>query len=593
MQDMVPLSVAREISEPVSRGLSPRKLPFWLQALTVMVLAAALFFLGLGERALWGPEGRWGSIAREMELSGNYFWPTINGRAYYDKPLLSYWFVIAASRLTDGVNEAAARLPSAAAGLAGVVLLVILANRLYDRRTAVFAGLILGASFGYVFWARVASADMETVMGTLAAITLFVFRSEKKGQWWVVGLWLIMAVTSLTKGLLGFALPLIVIGSYSLLSEGWREFLKGLFRGPLTGRISYLLDRLRWFFNWRTLLAVMLAGMVYYVPFAISQWLMGSSVGMDKVIRENIVRFFEPFDHRGPIYLYTYSIFELAAPWSIFLPAALLQMHLKSDGKSDRFTLTYFWAVFLFFTLSGSRRNYYLLPILPAVAILMARFFTTPKEALNRVARILMNLGFIVVALGMLSTGILVFLPPTMRFGILRSLPELPEMKVFAVLWPVQMAAFIFAFFKLSPLRIGLSMGIVAYLSLVFGFVFVLPETEVYRGEKPFAQAVRTQLNGDWSRLVFYKTMGESPAFWEGFIFYLGAKEPITVYHDLQSLSLRLKSRPDSWIVTEEKDLPPRQLLGPVAERQAEFEKEHSFKKKRGLLLFRPQAGSP
>jgi len=269
------------------------------------------------------------------------------------------------------------------------------------------------------------------------------------------------------------------------------------------------------------------------------------------------------------------------------LPAALLQMHLKSNRKSDRFTLTYFWAVFLFFTLSGSRRNYYLLPILPAVAILIARLFTTPKEALNRAARILMNLGFILVALGVLGTGILVFLPPTMRFGILRSVPQLPEMKVFATLWVVQIVAFVFAFSQLSPLRIGFSVGIVAYLSFLFTFVFLLPKGEIYRGEKPFAHAVRTQLNGDLSPLVIYERAGP------GLAFYLAAKEPIPVYDDPQSLLLRLKSRPDSWIVAEEKDLPSLRLRGAVVEREVNFEKENAFEKRGTLLLFRPQAGPP
>ena len=591
MQEAVPSSGPRDISDTVTLGPSPRSLPFWLQALTVVSLAALLFFLGLGERAFWGSEGRWGSIAREMELSGNYLWPTINGKAYYDKPLLSYWFVLAAGRLTHGVNETASRLPSACAGLAGVVLVMILANRLYDRRTAVLAGMVLAASYSYVFWARVASADMETVTGTLAAVTLFVFRGEKKGKWWIVGLWLMMAVTSLTKGLLGFAVPLIVIGCYSLLSEGWREFLKGLLRGPLSGRITWLTTRLRWFFNWKTLVAVVLAGIVYYVPFALSQSFMDSSVGMDMVIQENISRFFDPIDHRGPIYLYTYSIFELAAPWSVFLPAALLQMHFNSKGKSDRFTLTYFWAVFIFFTLSSSRRSYYLLPILPAAAILIARLFSTPTEALNRPARTLMTLGFMVVALGVLIAGILALLPPTLRFGALRSLPELPELKVFAVLWAVQMAALIFAFFNLSPLRIGFSMGVASYLSFLVTFVFLLPAGEIYRGEKAFAQAVRTRLSGDMSRLVFYKSGGEDSVFWEGLVFYLAAKQPIPRYRDPQSLALRLESRPDSWIISDEKDLRLLPLRGSVVEREVNFEKKNAFKNKTNLLLLRPQPG--
>jgi len=382
--------------------------------------------------------------------------------------------------------------------------------------------------------------------------------------------------------------PLIVIGSYSLLSEGWREFLKGLFRGPLGARITWLTTRLRWFFNWKTLVAVVLAGIVYYVPFALSQSFMGSSVGMDMVIQENISRFFDPIDHRGAIYLYTYSIFELAAPWSVFLPAALLQMHFKSSGKSDRFTLTYFWSVFIFFTLAGSRRNYYLLPILPAVAILIARLFSTPKEALHRTARTLMTLGFMVVALGVLIAGILALLPPALRFGVLRSLPELPELKVFAVLWGVQVAALMFAFFNLSPWRIGLSIGVASSLSFLFVFVFVLPAAEIYRGEKAFAQAVRKRLDGDMSRLVFYKSGREDSVFWEGLVFYLAAREHIPVYRDPQSLALWLESSPDSWIILDEKDLRLFPLGVSVVEREANFEKKNPFNSKTNLLLIRP-----
>lgn len=583
---MVSLSDTDDISEQVTQRSTALYIRLWPWALTVVSLAAMLFFLRLGERGLWGPEGRWGSIAREMQLSSNYFWPTINGNVYYDKPLLSYWFVLAASRLTDGVNETATRLASAASGLAGVAILIILAIRLYDRRTAVLAGFVLATSYSYVFWARVASADMETVTGTLAAVTLFVFRRERKSKWWVVGLWFIMAVTSLTKGLVGFAVPLVVIGCYSFLSEGWREFLNGMFRGSLTGRITWLTARSRWFFNWKTLLAVLLAGTVYYLPFAISQSLMDSSIGITQVVRENLVRFFDPFDHRGPIYLYTYAIFQLAAPWSVFLPAALFQMHFNSNEKSDRFTLVYFWAVFLFFTFSGSRRDYYLLPILPAAAILIARLFSTPKEALNSVARKLMVLGFMGMSLGVLIVGILALLPPTMRFGILRTLPELPEPVIFAGFWTVQVAAFIFAFFDLSPLRIGLSMGIASYLNFLFMFVFVLPAGEIYRSERAFAQAVRTRLKGDMSQLVFYNTSGP------GLVFYLSAKEPIPLYQDSQSLAMRLESRPDSWVILKEEDLLRFPLRGSVLERERDLYKGNAAEERRSRVLYRPQLGS-
>src|SRR6516165_4462774 len=88
----------------------------------VIGLAAALLLPRLGARALWASEFRWAEIAREMLLTHNYFWPTINGHVYYDKPLGSYWLVVAATWLTGGMNEVAARLPSALAGLLAIGL---------------------------------------------------------------------------------------------------------------------------------------------------------------------------------------------------------------------------------------------------------------------------------------------------------------------------------------------------------------------------------------------------------------------------------------------------------------------------------------
>ena len=82
-----------------------------LEELVTLVLTAILFFARIGVRALWSSEFRWAEIAREMLLTHNYFWPTINGRVYFDKPLGSYWLVVAATWLTGAMNEAAPRLP--------------------------------------------------------------------------------------------------------------------------------------------------------------------------------------------------------------------------------------------------------------------------------------------------------------------------------------------------------------------------------------------------------------------------------------------------------------------------------------------------
>ena len=202
-------------------------------AAAVLTLAAVMFFARLGARALWSSEFRWAEIAREMHLTGRYFWPTINGRVYYDKPLGSYWLVMAATWLTGGLDETSARLPCAIAGVLGVWLVMLVGRRLYGDRVALLAGLILATSFSFVFFSRHASADVETVTGELAAFALFLRNERRQNGWWVVGLWLVMAATSLTKGLLGYVLPLMVLGVYSCLADGWAELGRRLSRGPV------------------------------------------------------------------------------------------------------------------------------------------------------------------------------------------------------------------------------------------------------------------------------------------------------------------------------------------------------------------------
>src|SRR5579863_7161419 len=135
---------ARQLQFPVmaSASTSPESVPsqlaagddssFRLRAGWVLILAAILFFARLGARALWSSEFRWAEIAREMLVTHNYFWPTINGHVYYDKPLGSYWLVVMSTPFTGGLNEAATRLPCAIAGLLAVVILMLLVRRLYD-----------------------------------------------------------------------------------------------------------------------------------------------------------------------------------------------------------------------------------------------------------------------------------------------------------------------------------------------------------------------------------------------------------------------------------------------------------------------------
>jgi 4-amino-4-deoxy-L-arabinose transferase-like glycosyltransferase len=552
---------------------------FGLLAAVVLILAAILFFGRLGARALWSSEFRWAEIAREMLVTHNYFWPTINGHVYYDKPLGSYWLVIFSTPFTGGLNEAATRLPSAIAGLLAVVLLMLLTRRLYDARTAILSGVILATSFSFVFFSRDASADVETITGELAALLLFSYNEESGGGMWIVGLWLIMAATSLTKGLLGFALPLLVIGAYSCLRDGWPQFFQEILRGSVTDRVRKLIERNRWFFNWYTVAGIAVGGFVYYLPFEISARMMGTQKGLAMVYRENVVRFFHPFDHRGPIYLYVYVIFGLMAPWSALLPAALVETHSlrraeAEPARADRFALVYFWATFIFFTLSGSRRSYYILPILPAAAIVVARTLAYPGELRSMIARRLLTLGYAIVAFAAIG-GIVLLIP---AWAILPSpydaLPDLPAKPAFIVLWILSVAAVIYTIRKFSAYRVAISMAAIAYLVMTYIYIFAMPAAEAYRGEKPFGYAVLNRIGGATDHLVLFKT--------EGPLFYLNPPKPLPEFDKKQDLQDSIAKGDAKWMIVRRRDMPKLDTPTTVelSEQSYPWENDYNFRNK-------------
>jgi len=524
-----------------------------LALLGVLALAAILFFARLGSRSLWSMELRWAEIPREMRLQGRWFWPTINGRVYYDKPLGSYWLVLAASWITGTLDEATARLPSALSALLAVLLLMSLTRRLYDDRTAVLAGLILSTSFSFVFFARCASSDMENVAGELLALWLYLRNEKRPDGWWVVGLWLTMAVTSLMKGLLGFALPLLVIGVYSLRTDGWRQ---------------------RWLLNRKSLAGIGLALAVYFTPFAISSSAFGTHPGLAMVYRENIQRFFNPASHRGPVYLYVGVIFALLAPWSLLLPAALVQAWRR---PGDRFAAVYFWATFIFFTLSASRRSYYLLPVLPAGAILIARLLTTPQAELSTAAHRLLRVGqgVLLVVVGLAAVALL---PPAWLFpDPWSTLPPAPWPLVLGMCLLTCMVTVAYAWAPFNLKGVTRSMGVVAALSMTYLYLVALPAAETYRDDRGFAERVKQVVGDEMDELVFYRT--REP------VFYLNMPAPLAEYNDSKALADAHRTGQVRWVIGRRRDLAGFELGATVIDSEVSYPWEEASQRNNKMLL--------
>ena len=336
----------------------------------VWLFAGLVLFAFLGSRELWTQEGRWAAIVSEMILRDDYLHPYLLGKSYYYKPLLSYWFVVFLSYLTGGLGEWALRLPSAMAGAVAIWSTYRLALVLLSPKAAQVAAWMLVTTVFFVFWARVSSADMLNVMGTVLAVLWYFEHRERQDFPAYAMFFLILAITSLTKGLVGAVVPIIVIIP-DLCSNGrWRKHL-----------------------NPQVLLAGVPALLVYFLPFAASSYYDSgryATSGLSLVILENFTRYFEAFDHQGPLYTYVFYMPLYLMPWILFFAPAVWYAvrDWKTLNANEKWPLWATLLIFIFFTASGTRRSYYILPLLPFATLVTANWVAKgPLEGLrNRLA---------------------------------------------------------------------------------------------------------------------------------------------------------------------------------------------------------------
>src|SRR5947208_7640112 len=138
--------------------------------LLLVAVAVLLYFPNLGKPSLWDiDEGNNAEAAREMRAAGNWIVPTFNFQLRVDKPALLYWLQIAAYE-SVGVNEFAARLPSAIAALLTVLLAYELGRRMFDAVTGLVGSLVLATSV--MFSAAAHFANPDALLNLFTVLTL-------------------------------------------------------------------------------------------------------------------------------------------------------------------------------------------------------------------------------------------------------------------------------------------------------------------------------------------------------------------------------------------------------------------------------------
>ena len=362
-----------------------------------LLVALALWLLAtLGLRPLLLPdEGRYASVALEM-LHGDGWLPTLNGLPFFHKPPLFYWLDMAAMQLF-GVGPFSARFGSMLGGWLMGASMYLALKRWHGPRLALLALVVLATSPFFFVASQYANHDM-LVAGLISTAIVALLRAVEQPPavdlGWLAGAAAACALATLAKGLIGFVLPVMVLGPWLLAQGRWRQVV-GLLH-PL-GWLVFLLLAAPWF------VVVQLRYPGFFDYF---------------VMEQHFRRFAQSsFNNVQPFWFFLPVIPALMLPWAAWLPAAAVRAwHARTP-----LTGLYAWwivAIVGFFSLPSSKLVGYVLPALVPVSILMA-------VAVERAPRrLVQTAGALAVVLCLAIVGVIAWQAPKSNRGAALALAQ-------------------------------------------------------------------------------------------------------------------------------------------------------------------------
>jgi 4-amino-4-deoxy-L-arabinose transferase-like glycosyltransferase len=357
----------------------------WMSSIVgLLIICSIAFFWHLGSKGLVDEtEPLFAEAARQMFVTGDWITPMFNGEPRFDKPPLIYWMMVIAYHMI-GVNEWAVRLPSAIAALALVGFGFYLLWRfgpasklshplpnsspqtqpLSPWLTAGIGASLMALNLQTIIWARTGVSDMLLSACTGMALMAFFMayaqpeHPTRQARWYWT-FYVLTALAVLTKGPIGMLLPALIIGSFLLyVGNGWQVVRE---MRLMLGVLLTLSVSLPWYG-----LIIGQNGLSYIAAF----------FGY-----HNLERFTSVVNrHSAPWYFYFLIVLVGFMPWSGYLPAAIarLQIWKRHDWQQQArathlglFALFWVLSIFGFFTIAVTKLPSYILPLMPAAAILV------------------------------------------------------------------------------------------------------------------------------------------------------------------------------------------------------------------------------
>lgn len=347
-------------------------------AISLVCLFLVLWFGTLEYRELFHPdEGRYAEIPREMLASGDWTTPRLNEFKYFEKPVLQYWITAAAYGVL-GEDEWTARLWPAVSGLLTLLLVYFMGKRLAGARAGMAAALSLACTFQFFLFSQVLTLDMGLTFFLTLALGSFlasqdVRQTPVQRRNWAVLAWVAMALAVLSKGLIGVVLPALVLAVYIVVERDWK-LLGRLCWGP--GLLAFLVIALPWF------TVVQLRNPEFWQFF---------------FVQEHVSRYVLNEHNRDGAWYYFVGVLLVGSlPMSFaYLKAAAGSWRKPSPGnieiRAARLLVLWVVVIVVFFSVSASKLPGYILPVYPALAVLLG--YRMQQEELRLLPQHLIVMG--------------------------------------------------------------------------------------------------------------------------------------------------------------------------------------------------------
>jgi 4-amino-4-deoxy-L-arabinose transferase-like glycosyltransferase len=357
--------------------------------ISLILLCLTIYLVPVTQYPLNRGEGMYARIPQEMLATGHWLTPTLNGARYLDKPPLLYWINLLGYKIL-GVSGETVRLPTLALTLGEIWLTYLIGLRLLGPRAAWLGTFVLFSCIGFFTYHIQILTDHLITLALVGALYTFLRWQEQGAFRWVVLFYLAMVAGFLSKGFIGLVFPILICSIYAWQQGQAR--LSSIFR-PSWGMALALVLILPWF---------------VFAEQANPGFL------RHQIINEQIMRFLgqrqPPNVHSFPLLWFWFFLLLWLMPWAVLLPEALYRFWRDTgSGAADRRgRLLIIWAAVIlgFFTLSPSRLEYYSLPALPALALILGwRADRCLKDSHDR------KLAWGLVTVSLLGLGILLLLP--------------------------------------------------------------------------------------------------------------------------------------------------------------------------------------